>query len=706
MPAHRAPQVRRPQPALPTLGAALLALTIAASLAACGDEPPSVAADAGRPADAAPVDAALTDAAVPDAATPDADITDAATPDANVPDADIPDADVPDADVPDADVPDADVPDADVPDADVPDAEVPDADITDADVPDAASMDASLVDADVPDAGTPDAGPPDAGPPIAIVYPAPPGERASGLYRVQLLGGPRPRESFVYASEARDVRTPGNPGTSYHTGRSQHWTTFESDAPVRVRVTSLAGPLGAVTVRPSRLGIVPEVRDADSVELVVPAGARVTVEPEAQTGACFEPSVRCVRAPLFLFADPPDAVSPLAGVPETDIYRPAPGDYTRDVSLLEGGDSWDGGVSGLPRRGRYEGHLPSAEGRRAVVFGPGVYHVGYWRLPASVEHVHLEGGAVVYGALHAEPSTPIARQDDYLTFWLLTLRPLLRVTGHGVLSGRDIPWHLTQDFGYCADDPCGWWRFIRLLRADAERVEVDDVTLVDSPYYVVDYTNGSDSRVRAHFDGIKILGQWAHNSDGLSLPPDSTLRHAFIQTNDDAVKLTGSNAIAEDVVFWHFANGATFQLGWYPRSFEGVRASHIDVVHSEWWWGAGDNSGLVSYPKISADQAGTIRGLSFDDVRMEGPVLRLVGLVTSARQTITGLTFRDIRVDAWGNDAYGSGRFNVLDAREGAIDDLVFERLEVGGVLIDDANYVREGRFGVEGPVTSLRFVP
>jgi hypothetical protein len=555
------------------------------------------------------------------------------------------------------------------------------------------SMDASVsVDASVPT--------------LATIYPFPAGEAASERYRVELLDGPAPRETFVYESRARDVVTPGNPGTAFHAGRSTHWTTFESAIPVRVRVTRLDGPLGAVTVRPSRLGVRVAPRDRTSIELEVPPGARLSIEPESELVPCGVPANTCLRAPLLLFADRPDVGSPLAGVPESDIYRPDPGDYRREVLVREGGDSWVGGVAGLPASGPFLAGLPGAEGRRVVVFGPGIHHIGYWEVPASVEHVRIEGGAVVYGAIHATPASPVASQDDYRTWWTLTPRPAFRVSGHGVLSGRDIPWHLTQDFGYCAGDDCGWWRMIRLLRLDAQRVEVDDVTLVDAPYWVTDFRNGNDNSVRATFDGIKILGQWAHNTDGLSLTTESVLRGAFIQTNDDAVKLVGSRARLEDTVFWHFGNGATFQLGWYPRSFDDVVATGIDVIHAEWWFLGGDNGGFVSFPSITASGTGEIRALRFEDVRMEGPVLRLIGLATSTNQRISGLTFRDVRVDRWGNDAYGSGIFNRLDASVGAIDDLSFEGLVVGGVAIDDANYVRDGAFDVVGPVSSLRFLP
>ena len=96
---------------------------------------------------------------------------------------------------------------------------------------------------------------------------------------------------------------------------------------------------------------------------------------------------------------------------EADVYRPDPGTYANNAQIL--------GISAP-----VVSTLGNAKGRKVVVFGPGVYVIGYWKVPNNVEHIHLEGGAIVYGAIDVLPLGPAPKSDDYLQAQRLRCAPI------------------------------------------------------------------------------------------------------------------------------------------------------------------------------------------------------------------------------------------------------------------------------------------
>ncbi len=531
--------------------------------------------------------------------------------------------------------------------------------------------------------------------PKAVVYAAPTGLTPSPHFEVEVLEeGFAPRSSFVNYHPARIVTTPGIPGTEHHAGRSFSFTTFETPAPVKVRVKRLTGAFSSAVVRPTRYGISPTQVAPDTLEFTLEPEQKVSVELDTSMALCYYDGVVCVRDILTIFADKKDEVSPVASYPEAEIARPKPGLHAGNVTFLN---------NTLPLAST----LGSVNGAKAVVFGPGVYDIGYWEVPPSIEHIHLEGGAMVFGAINTLPLGTPPAPDDYLEAWKFTLRPTFQLTGHGVLSGSKLPWHVTQDFAYCEDDLCGWWKMTRLLRIQAKAFTVADVTLADSPYWTVALGSAGDAQPTGHLDGVKILAQWSHNNDGAPLTTNGSIKNSFVQTNDDGVTLTASGGTIEQCVMWQFNNGASFQLGWYPKTISNITIKGIDLIHGEWWWGAGDNSGLLTFGPTSDPSSGAITNIDVSDVRIEGDVLRLVGLTPSPGQKLANVKFTDIRVDAWGNDTFNSKRFNVIEGLGGAsIKGLAFNGLTVGGQLVDEANSETLGQMTVTGDVTGLTFGP
>ena len=213
--------------------------------------------------------------------------------------------------------------------------------------------------------------------------------------------------------------------------------------------------------------------------------------------------------------------------------------------------------------------LGNAKGKKVVVFGPGAYVIGYWKVPNNVEHIHLEGGAIVDGAIDVLPLGPAPKSDDYLQWRRFKLRSDFKLTGHGILSGRKIPWHMTKDFDYCLDT-C-WWKAVKLVQLAVANIAVTDVTIANSPEFAFTFANGADPRTTGVFEGYKVVAQWSYNNDGTKIPAQGRIKNCFVQANDDIFILNNSGTRIEDCTLWQFGNGAAFQLGWFGKNTSGIQ---------------------------------------------------------------------------------------------------------------------------------------
>jgi hypothetical protein len=132
-----------------------------------------------------------------------------------------------------------------------------------------------------------------------------------------------------------------------------------------------------------------------------------------------------------------------------------------------------------------------------------------------------------------------------------------------------------------------------MVQLAVANLTVSDITVADSPQFNFTFANGADARTTGVMSGFKIVAQWATNTDGVSTPARGRVENCFIEGNDDLVKLANSGASISGCTLWQFGNGAAFQLGWYTKSVSGITVSDIDVIHSETWFGPGDNYGPI-----------------------------------------------------------------------------------------------------------------
>jgi len=505
------------------------------------------------------------------------------------------------------------------------------------------------------------------------LFPPPAQLPPSPHYKVEVKMAEGWHESYVNFNPARTDGT----GANDQPGRSMSWTSFFTREPVRVRVTPIGSrDSGGVTIRPTRFDIRPEKSGDSSIEFEIAPGQKLSVEFEAAirencfTGPPF--GIPCIIDSLMIFADQPPAVDPLAGYTASEIARIAPGRHAESLP-----------VAGLGGRRADRCTLGDAGGKRVIHFGPGVHELGYWQVPNTIDHLHFAPGAVVFGAIDVLPlhRSP-AKIDIDLTYrdaWFKeTLREKFKITGAGILCGSKLPWHLKKDFSYHQDDH--YWQHIKLVQLAVTDITLEDITLVDSPYWVVSFINDTDSRSRGRFLNFKMLGAWTYNNDGLPVPggSGSLVRNAFIHANDDAFKLYNSGAEVENCTVWQGPNGAVFQFGWFPKSVRDVRVSGIDIIHNENWYGVGQ-SNRATFNFAEAAGEGTIENIHFDDIRIEGKILRLFGFKAGAGQQFRRFEFKNLWVEAMGAGQLGApGRNYFL----GDIGDFRFQGFTIGGVRI------------------------
>ena len=343
--------------------------------------------------------------------------------------------------------------------------------------------------------------------------------------------------------------------------------------------------------------------------------------------------------------------------------------------------------------------LGNAGGKRVVVFEPGVYDIGYWAVPNNIEHIHVAGGAVVYGAIDIQPKGG-AHPNDYQNKWQqFNLRDRVVISGHGVISGSKIPWH-TDKFGVF-DQADIWYRMIKLVQIAAREFELLDVTIEDSPHWTVSFANDDDARTQGLMDNFKLVAAWTYNNDGTPLPQGtvsrrSVVKDCFVHANDDAFKLYNSHVTIDNCQVWQSKNGAVFQLGWFPKTVEDIAVNNVDLLNIELWYNQGHNLGLVNF--TSGNGSGVIKNIAFNNINVDANIARVIGLKANTQQ-FRDITFNNLYVNAMDSDPAGSGVFNWL---EGDINGVTFNELCVGGQVVTN---ISDAKISAAGNVRNIEFI-
>lgn len=506
-----------------------------------------------------------------------------------------------------------------------------------------------------------------------VLYPVPGKLAASDQYEVRVLVGKEWQDSYVYIDHARKDGS----GSQDLPGRTFSWTTFETTDPVRVRVTRKDGAFGSAEIRPLRFEIDTKKVDEKTIEFTVKPGQKVSVEFDTELRKnCFSGppyGLTCITDAMMLFADSKREKSAVSGLPEADVFQVKPGKH--EISIP---------VEGLPGVNAGKSTLGDAQGRKVVVFKPGVHELGYWQVPNNIEHLHFEPGAVVYGAIDVIPEGREPWTMDYDAIYKRTwskerLRPGFKITGPGVLSGAKLPWHLKKNFSYTKNDD--WWEHVKLLQLGVANILIEDVVMANSPYWVLSFMNDADGRSHGTFDNFKMIGAWTYNNDGLPVGTNSIVKNAFIHADDDSFKLYNNGGRVENCVVWQANNGAVFQFGWFPKSVSDVVVNNVDVIHFENWYGVNQtNRAVFNYADTGG--SGIIRDIRFNNVTVEGRVLRLFGLKSSGGQKFRNFTFSNLNTGGMGVGQLGAPGRNYFI---GDIKNFTFENFTFDGQVVTQA---------------------
>ena len=478
----------------------------------------------------------------------------------------------------------------------------------------------------------------------------------SAFYEVQVNG----QDSVVYMSAPpkADGRRDGG-DFDRADRRSFSFTTFSFSGQVVVKVQKKQGGFKDVRLLPTRqlnkaFEIVEKDGKAGWVRIRVKRpNVKISVE---FVDEHWREAREIPRDACMLFADP---------LEQEDTYT-LPALQAPDTYLVQPGEPFS---------------IPQGIG--TVIFKAGVHDVSYWQVPKRIKRIHLEGGAYVMGGIDA-------RNTDGC-----------RVTGRGVISGETFIWRAEQKtLTPVTHRP--WATSVKVLD-NGKDYFVEGVTMCNAPHYVcnVPFTPGK-------LKNIKIIGSWRWNNDGINVSENSHVEDCFISAFDDAFKIYHSGGRVSNCVVWQMNNGAVFQLGWYGKSPQNVLVENIDVIHTE-FTGTNENWGLIAL--ASHDGRGMIRDYTFRDIRMEGPVARIIGLHLheSPNQGIRDMTIENLSVDrildrseypfvaetgGVKSLAVEDGLVNIVS---GNIQGLLFNNFTIGGRPITQANHKEVAHFTTRG---------
>ena len=230
----------------------------------------------------------------------------------------------------------------------------------------------------------------------------------------------------------------------------------------------------------------------------------------------------------------------------------------------------------------------------AIVFGPGFHDVGIRELKSG-DTVYLDPGAVVYGGFHASNATDIA------------------ILGRGILDGGKLKEKIlfaASGDGHEAVQNAKRWHTIDFK--NCRNVKIDGLTIRDSLLYNIAMWGCEDVAV----SGVKIIGQWRFNTDGIDLHNCRRMRvtDCFARTFDDTFcfKAHEGYGNCEDGVFercvaWNDW-GKAFEVGVECRADHLRRLAFrdCDCIHAVSW--AIDVSN-VDYGRVS--------DVTFENIRIE-----------------------------------------------------------------------------------------
>lgn len=219
-------------------------------------------------------------------------------------------------------------------------------------------------------------------------------------------------------------------------------------------------------------------------------------------------------------------------------------------------------------------------------FGPGMHFPGGIRLRSN-ESVYIHPEAVVYGSIYCKDAENV------------------RIYGGGVLDGSCEE----RIFEDCYQDQAKG--NIRMRRC--KNIHVEDVVLLNANTWAFAMFECENAVI----DGVKILGQWRYNTDGIDLVNSRNIqiKNSFVRSFDDSVVIKAlynwatpiENIRVENCVLW-CDWGKTLEIGLETSAVEyrDISYRNCDLIHNS-------TGGMA----ISNGHYADIHHISYEDIRME-----------------------------------------------------------------------------------------
>ena len=388
------------------------------------------------------------------------------------------------------------------------------------------------------------------------------------------------------------------------------FAAFETDGPVDIEIECTID-VKWVDVRPLKAGVKSKIV-AGKIVFTIPAPGNYSVEVNGNLGY-----------PLFIFANPKEE-------------KPAQSDS--NVIFFEAGK----------------------------IHKPGVIR------PKSNQHVFIEGGAIVIGAISAIEVENV------------------KVSGYGILDGSyNNPQRISDglvkpwlpEHGYTITDRSSWFVAFR----DSRNITIEGLMLINGTQWQVVPVNCDNVTIK----GLKIVAD-NPNDDGIDVVRSRKVRISgcFIRSKDDNVVIKSlqnypDSVIVDDVlvekcVFWNASWGNALEIGYeLIGDVKNVIFRDCDIIHVE--------SGAVL--SIHNSDKATVKNVLFENIRVEDAQQKLFDLAifrtvysTDGRRDTTSSSVSIPSV--WGTNALlviPPEKRNYHAQFRGKIEDIHFKDISVEG---------------------------
>jgi len=321
-----------------------------------------------------------------------------------------------------------------------------------------------------------------------------------------------------------------------------------------------------------------------------------------------------------------------------------------------------------------------------LYFLPGIHHIGRNFILHSNRSYYIPGDAILYGTMTNNKAWNDGRH--------------IRIFGHGTLSGDFIP-HPNY-----ADPPVDnneKFTFHPIEIVGTKYTRVEGITIANSAFHSLMLINSYQPDDPTYIQWVKIF-TWRANGDGINPFGNALVEDSFIRTQDDSIYVNGHGI--RRVVFWNDANGSAFVLSNVGN--EGIESHPLvvedcTVVYARATWHHWSGGRLFNMRGEGGGEGG--RQLTFRNIRVEDPrptlqhfFLLMEGAEPWSRPEehkrqpgdLVGITFQNITIAA----PSVLGEPDVLWGFEGgAIRDLVFENVVIGGEKIETQDHFYTNEF-------------